>query len=136
MDLATLEEDFQFLDDWTDRYRYLIELGEKLPPLPAEAHTEENRVRGCMSQVWLKTEIEPGPPARISFVGDSDSAIVKGLVALLTAAYSNQTAEHIIDFDLRGAFERLGLENNISPNRRNGFFSMVEKIRRLASEHV
>lgn len=135
MDAAELEENLSLFDDWAERYQYIIDLGKKLAPLPDDARIEANKVRGCMSQVWLIHAVEPGSDgARITFLGDSDSAIVRGLIALLFALYSGQTARTILDTDLEGFFERIGLAQHLSPNRRNGFFSMVESIRRRATD--
>ena len=126
MDADELKEHMAFFDEWSDRYRYLIDLGKKLPPFPEEARDDQHKVRGCMSQVWLTHEEEDG---RLRFYGDSDAAIVKGLIAVLFAAYSGRTPEEILAFDLEGWFEELGLGPHLSPNRRNGFFSMVERIK-------
>ncbi|MBX6421447.1 MAG: SufE family protein [Nevskia sp.] len=132
MNLEQLAETFDLLGDWEERYRYLIELGRKLPPLPEAARTETNKVRGCMSQVWLVAETEPGPPLRLRLRGDSDAHLVKGLIAVLFALYDGRTPREILDTDLQGAFARLGLENHLTMNRRNGFYAMVERIRSLA----
>lgn len=127
-------ENFGLLDEWDDRYRYVIELGRELPPLPEAAHTEENKVRGCASQVWLRTHVEPdgaaGPVLR--FEGDSDAHIVRGLIAILFALYSGKTARDILSADALALFDRLGLRENLTPQRSNGLRSMVERIRRDA----
>jgi len=128
-----LAETFEMLGDWEERYRYLIELGRKLPPLPEDEHTEANKVRGCMSQVWLHSETVAGPPLTLRFLGDSDAHIVKGLIALLFAVVSERTPQQILDIDVGAVFARLGLENHITMNRRNGFYSMVERIKQLAA---
>lgn len=128
-----LVETFEFLGDWEERYRYLIELGRKLPPMPDEDHNEANKVRGCMSQVWLTAQVQPGPPKRLSFQGDSDAHIVKGLIALLLKICSGRTPQEILDTDVASVFTRLGLENHITMNRRNGFYAMVERIRQIAA---
>jgi len=135
MDIDELVETFEFLGDWEERYRYLIDLGRKLPPLPAEAHTEANKVRGCMSQVWFTHELKPGTPATLEFQGDSDAHIVKGLIALLFAVVSGKTPQQILDTDIGSVFTRLGLESHITMNRRNGFYSMVERIKAMAAAH-
>ena len=122
-------ETFDFLDDWEDRYRYVIELGRALPELPDDARTDANKVRGCASQVWLKTIPETTPPARLLFLGDSDAHIVRGLIAILLAIYSGQTAEAIIATDANAIFKQLGLSEHLTPQRSNGFASMVERIR-------
>jgi cysteine desulfuration protein SufE len=136
MNTDELIETFEFLGDWEERYRYLIELGRKLPPLPDEAHVDANKVRGCMSQVWLTHRVEPGSPPRLIFLGDSDAHIVKGLIALLFSLLSGKTPQQILDTDVSGVFERLGLESHISMNRRNGFYAMVERIRQTAQQYA
>ena len=132
MNVDELVENFAALGDWEERYRYLIELGRKLPPLPESDHVEANKVRGCMSQVWFTHRVNPGPPKTLEFQGDSDAHIVKGLIALLFKLYSDQTPQQILALDVKSVFERLGLESNITMNRRNGFYSMVERIKTLA----
>lgn len=134
MELDELAETFEFLGDWEERYRYLIELGRKLPPMPEADHTEENKVRGCMSQVWLTHRVNPGPPLTLQFQGDSDAHIVKGLIAVLLGLTSGKTPRQILDTDIASAFGRLGLESNISMNRRNGFYAMVERIKAMAAQ--
>lgn len=134
MNLDDLIENFELLGEWEERYRYLIDLGRKLPPLPDASHTEANKVRGCMSQVWLTHEIKPGPPLRLEFQGDSDAHLVKGLIALLFLICSGKTSAEILALDIESIFARLGLENHITMNRRNGFYSMVERIKAFARE--
>ena len=134
--IDALVEDFEFLGDWEERYRYLIELGRKLPPLPDADHTEANKVRGCMSQVWMTHTLHAGPPVTLEFHGDSDAHIVKGLIALLLKVCSGRTPQQILDTDIGSLFTRLGLENHITMNRRNGFYAMVERIRQLAAQHA
>ncbi len=124
--LEDLVENFALLDDWEDRYRYLIDLGKTLPPMDEALKTDENFVRGCTSKVWMAAEVKDG---RFHFLADSDAHIVRGLIALLMAAYQDQPVEKLPGIDVDGAFRRVGLHTHLSPNRRNGFFSMVEKIR-------
>ena len=133
MNLEELADTFEMLGDWEERYRYLIDLGRKLEPLTEAEHSEANKVRGCMSQVWLTAEQRPGTPPTLHFRGDSDAHIVKGLVAVLLMLFSDRTPREILDTDLHEAFTRLGLENNLTMNRRNGFYSMVERIRAIAA---
>ena len=124
-------DNFALLDDWDDRYRYVIELGRTLPPLAEAEHNEANKVRGCTSQVWLVTHVKPdgaGGPV-LSFEGDSDAHIVRGLVAILFAVYSGKSAREIIDTDAIAIFDKLGLRENLTPQRSNGLRSMVERIR-------
>jgi cysteine desulfuration protein SufE len=124
-------ENFELLDQWDDRYRYIIELGRTLPPLPEAARTETNKVRGCASQVWLLTHVKPdgaGGP-RLSFEGDSDAHIVKGLIAILFALYSGKRAQEILETDALALFDRIGLRTNLTPQRSNGLRAMVERVR-------
>jgi cysteine desulfuration protein SufE len=122
-------DNFELLDEWEDRYRYLIELGRLLEPFPDEARTAENKVQGCASQVWLTTTVDGG---RITFAGDSDAHIVKGLVAVLIALLSGRTAAEIVDADALAVFRNLGLEEHLTPQRSNGLRSMVERMRKEA----
>jgi cysteine desulfuration protein SufE len=129
-------ENFELLDQWDDRYRYVIELGRTLPPLAAEAHSETNKVRGCASQVWLVTHVKPDGAAgpTLSFEGDSDAHIVRGLVAILFALYSGKRAKEILETDPEALFGKLGLRENLTPQRSNGLRAMVERIRSDARE--
>ena len=124
-------ENFELLDQWDDRYRYVIELGRTLPPLAEAAHVEANKVRGCASQVWLITHVKPDGTAgpSLTFEGDSDAHIVRGLIAILFALYSGKPAKEILDADPEAVFTRLGLKENLTPQRSNGLRSMVERIR-------
>jgi cysteine desulfuration protein SufE len=133
MDFAELESNLLFFDDWADRYQYIIGLGTKLPPLDEQYRTDTYKVDGCLSQVWLHTEITgEGAERRLRFNADSDSSIVKGLFAVLRILFSDKTPDEILAVDLDRAFEQIGLEQHLSPNRRNGFFSMIEEMRRAA----
>ena len=126
-------ENFGFLEDWEDRYRYLIELGKNLPPLSDAEMTEEHRVRGCASQVWVVTDIDrSGVEPILIFRGQSDAHIVKGLVALTLALYSGRTPQEILSIDALDLFRRIGLSEHLTPQRSNGVRSMVERIRRDA----
>ena len=124
-------ENFELLDQWDDRYRYVIELGRTLAPLAEEAHSEANKVRGCASQVWLVTHVKPDGAAgpSLSFEGDSDAHIVRGLIAILFALYSGKPAKEILATDAAGAVRPLGLRENLTPQRSNGLRAMVERIR-------
>ncbi|KAB0679968.1 SufE family protein [Aureimonas leprariae] len=128
-DIAEIEADFELLDDWEDRYRYLIELGRELPPLPEAATSEANKVRGCVSQVWLVSETDSGAPPRLFFQGESDAHIVRGLVAIALALFSGHTAAEIVATDAEAAFARLGLQEHLTPQRSNGLKSMVNRIK-------
>lgn len=124
-------DNFALLDEWDDRYRYVIELGRELAPLPEAERTETNKVRGCTSQVWLVTHVQAdgaGGPV-LSFEGDSDAHIVRGLVAILFALYSGKAAKAILDIDAISVFDKLGLRENLTPQRSNGLRLMVERIR-------
>ena len=132
MTLENILADFQLLDDWEDRYRYLIELGRALPPLPEAARTEANKVRGCASQVWLATEVNgatAGAAPRLSFKGDSDAHIVKGLVALILALFDGKTASEILSTNAEHVFGKLQLAQHLSAQRANGVRAMVERIK-------
>ncbi|HEY3910214.1 MAG TPA: SufE family protein [Stellaceae bacterium] len=130
-DIDDIIDNFSVLDDWDDRYRYLIELGRELPPLAEAAHSDTNKVQGCASQVWLDTTVRPngaeGPT--LTFAGDSDAHIVRGLIAVLFAMYSGKTAKDILGRDAVKLFEELGLREHLTPQRSNGFRSMVDRIR-------
>ena len=122
---------FELLDQWDDRYRYVIELGRMLPEFPEAARTETNKVRGCASQVWLVTHVKPDGKAgpSLEFEGDSDAHIVRGLIAILLSLYSGKSAREILDTDALAAFDRMGLRENLTPQRSNGLRSMVERIK-------
>jgi cysteine desulfuration protein SufE len=130
-DIEEIIDNFTVLDDWDDRYRYLIELGRELPPLPEAAHSDANKVQGCASQVWLDTRVRRDGAAGpiLTFAGDSDAHIVRGLIAILFAIFSGQSARHILETDALALFERMGLREHLTPQRSNGFRSMVERIR-------
>ena len=124
-------DDFELLDNWDDRYRYVIELGRKLPELPAAHHIDANKVQGCASQVWLTSERKGDT---LEFQGDSDAHIVKGLIAILFALYSGENAKTILETDANAVFNNLGLGEHLTPQRSNGFRSMVERMKRDAKE--
>lgn len=124
---------FEFLDDWDERYRYLIELGRLMDPLPESKQTDANKVQGCASQVWLETWIDRRDAKQVfGLQGESDAHIVRGLVALLTALYSGKTPDEVLATDALGLFKDLGLAEHLTPQRSNGVRSMVERIRRDA----
>ncbi|MUZ71271.1 cysteine desulfuration protein SufE [Agrobacterium vitis] len=129
-------DDFAYLDDWEDRYRYVIELGKALPDLPEEQRIAENKVKGCASQVWLVTKAGEGPDPILTFEGDSDAHIVKGLVAIVLSAYSGKTASDVAGFNALDLFGKLGLIEHLSAQRANGLRSMVERIRSEAVARV
>ena len=138
MSIDEIIENFALLDEWDERYRYLIELGRELPPLPEAERTSVNKVQGCASQVWLATSVKPNGAAGpvLTFVGDSDAHIVRGLIAVLFALFSGKPAKEILSTDAIALFERLGLREHLTPQRSNGFRSMVERIRRDAQAAV
>jgi len=131
--IAEIRSDFELLDEWEDRYRYVIELGRALPPFDDALRTDANKVRGCASQVWLATEVVPPADGtsspRLRFRGDSDAHIVRGLIAILFSIYQDKTPEEILAIDARRVLADLGLQEHLTPQRSNGFASMVERIR-------
>jgi len=130
MSLEKLLADFDLFDDWEDRYKYIIELGNTLEPLSATEHCDDNKVPGCVSQVWLVTEKQSDT---LRFRGDSDAHIVRGLVAILLDLYSGRPPADILAFDARAAFEQMGLGEHLTPQRSNGFYAMVQRIRNDAT---
>jgi len=130
MTIDDILENFSFLDDWEDRYRYVIELGKELEPLAEAGHTPENKVRGCASQVWLSTSIDPASePPRLFFVGDSDAHIVRGLVAIVIALFSGKTAQEILATDAEAVFDSIGLREHLTAQRSNGLRALVDRIK-------
>jgi cysteine desulfuration protein SufE len=130
LELEQLADEFELLGDWEERYRHLIDLGRGLDPLQDAERGDANKVRGCASQVWLVTE--PLADHEIRLRGDSDSSLVRGLIAVLIRLYSQRKASEILSFDVKAAFERLGFSSAISAQRSNGFFAMVQRVRRDA----
>jgi cysteine desulfuration protein SufE len=135
--LSEIRADFDLLDEWEDRYRYVIELGRTLKPLPDELRTEENKVRGCASQVWLARSItsrdDCGSP-QLTFEADSDAHIVRGLIAILFAIYNGKKADEVLAIDPEPIFGELGLKEHLTRQRSNGLASMVARIRSDATE--
>lgn len=137
LSIDDLAENFSLFDDWEDRYRYIIDLGRKMPPLPDADKVQANKVEGCMSQVWLTHAVEAeGPEPRLMFFADSDAHIVKGLLAVLLILFSGKTAQDILAIDADAELARLELDQHISPNRRNGVTSVVRTIRALAAQSI
>ncbi|MGB1108547.1 MAG: SufE family protein [Parvibaculales bacterium] len=130
MSLETLMDDFALFDDWEERYRYIIELGNGLKPLSEAEHNDTNKVQGCVSQVWLVNDRDG---ERLSFRGDSDAHIVRGLVAILLDLYDGKSAQEIAAYDAESAFQQLGLGEHLTPQRSNGFYAMVQRIRNDAA---
>lgn len=129
--LQDLKENFALFDDWEERYKYLIDLGRNLPPMAETLKTEETLVQGCTSRVWMICETDG--QGQYHFTADSDAHIVKGLIAILLSAYQDKKAAEIANVDIDGFFAEVGLDQHLSPNRRNGFFAMVERVRALSA---
>lgn len=130
MNLPTIDDlidNFSFIDDWEERYKYIIDLGRHLPPMDDAVKTNETIVRGCTSRVWMIADKDD--QGRFQVVADSDAHIVKGLIAILLSAYNGKTANDIANMDIEEKFRQLGLDQHLSPNRRNGFFAMVERVK-------
>jgi cysteine desulfuration protein SufE len=134
MSIEDIRADFELLDDWEDKFRYVMELGRALPPLPDALRNDANKVRGCASQVWVATHVDKsGQVARLTFDGDSDSQLVRGLVAVLFQVYQGKTAREVLDTDAHALLQGLGLEQSLTPQRSNGLASMVTRIREDAT---
>ena len=131
--LTELEDEFALLPDWEERFRYVIELARELAPLSEAEHSDENKVRGCASQVWLVSERDPGDASHLRFRGDSDALLVKGLIAILLRLYNDARPADILAFDIKDALERLELSQALSPQRSNGLASMIDRIRKEAA---
>ena len=131
-----IRESFELLDDWDDRYRYVIELGRTLEPMPEAEHSAANKVQGCVSQVWLSRKVERNDAgeALLKYHGDSDAHIVRGLVAILLTLYSGRTPQQILATDAISVFDEFGFREHLTPQRSNGLRSMVERIRTDARE--
>lgn len=137
LSIDELADNFSLFDDWEDRYRYIIDLGKKMEPLPEAAKVQANKVEGCMSQVWLVHEVRPAPAGGgepvLVFRADSDAHIVRGLLAVLLILFSGKTPSQILAIDADAELARLDLDQHISPNRRNGVASVVRTIRGMAA---
>jgi cysteine desulfuration protein SufE len=136
MTIDEIRENFELLDDWDDRYRYVIELGRTLEPMPEVEHSAANKVQGCVSQVWLSRRIERSEAgeALLKYRGDSDAHIVRGLVAILLTLYSGHTPQQILATDAIAIFDEFGFREHLTPQRSNGLRAMVERIRADARE--
>ncbi len=135
MTIDEIRENFDLLEEWDDRYRYVIELGRTLDPLPEEAHSAANKVQGCVSQVWLEKRIDRSQSEpRINYRGDSDAHIVRGLVAIVLTLFSGRTPKEILAIDALAVFEEFGFREHLTPQRSNGLRSMVERIKTDARE--
>lgn len=135
MTLDDILENFEFLDEWEDKYRYVIELGRGMPEFPDKMRTDTYKIKGCVSQVWLVKHVDAsaGEPV-LSYEGDSDAHIVKGLVALVLAAFSGRKASQIVAFDTDAMFDRIGLREHLTPQRSNGLSAMVRRIKQDAQD--
>lgn len=142
-----LVDDFELFEDWEERYRYIVDLGKNLPAMPEEEKNDATKVKGCLSQVWITCKVDTsgvdtsgvdtsGKPAVLNFRADSDAFIVKGLIAILLELYSGRQAKEILELDAHDALSRLGLSSHLSPNRRNGFVAMVDRIKSEAAARV
>lgn len=129
-----LVDDFTFLDTWEDRYGYLLELGRDLQPLEETERNDQTHVKGCVSQVWLVTE--PGPGGNLAFRGDSDSLIVRGLIAILLVLYSGRSPEEILETDPQPILKKIGLDQHLTPQRANGLAAMIQRIKAEAAAAV
>ena len=134
MTLDEIVDTFEFLGDWEERYRFIIELGAKLAPMDPAAKNESNLVEGCVSNVWLVSQSNGSTPPALTFKADSDAFIVRGLAYLLLAVFSGKTPAEILAVDTHELFQRLGLDAHLSPSRANGLHAMVERIRSIARE--
>lgn len=132
--LDSIIDDFAFLDDWEDRYRYVIELGRALPEFPDAARTPDNKVNGCVSQVWVTSDTGDGSDPVLTFHGDSDAHIVRGLVAIMVIALSGRTSSEIRTFDAEALLAQLGLDDHLSPQRANGLRAMIARMRADAEQ--
>lgn len=132
--IQELSEEFALLPDWEERIAYVVELGRQLEPLRDDERTEENRVRGCASQVWLVSERRPKAPENLYFRGESDAHLVRGEIAMLLRVFSGRTAKEILSVDPRALFERLGLKDALTQQRSNGLFSMISRIQAEARQ--
>lgn len=133
MDLQTILDDFAALEPGEERYRYLIDLGKDLPGLAEADKTEEHRVHGCLSRVWVVAEPTPDTPPRIHLRADSDAFVVRGLIAVVLAIYDGRTPAEVLATDATAVFAELGLDQHLSMGRRNGLHSMVQRVRALAA---
>jgi len=136
MTIDDIRQNFELLDEWDDRYRYVIELGRTLAPMPDAEHSAANKVQGCASQVWLSRKVDNGKPGEpvLHFIGDSDAHIVRGLIAILLALYDGKTAREILAADAIAVFDELGFAEHLTPQRSNGLRAMVERVRTDARE--
>jgi cysteine desulfuration protein SufE len=136
MKIDSFIENFEFLEDWEERYNYIVDLGSRLPEMPAEAKNNETLVHGCVSNVWVTGRPYKDDPNRLEFEADSDTPIVKGLVAILVMLFTGKTSQEVLDIDVDALFSRLHLDEHLSPNRHVGVYAMVEKIKGIAKQYT
>jgi cysteine desulfuration protein SufE len=138
MTIDEIRDNFELLEEWDDRYRYVIELGRMLEPMPEAEHSAENKVNGCTSQVWLSRRIDRNVDGEVvlHYLGDSDAHIVRGLIAILLTLYGNNTPQQILATDALAVFDELGFREHLTPQRSNGLRAMVERIRNDARENL
>jgi cysteine desulfuration protein SufE len=136
MTIDEIRDNFALLDDWDDRYRYVIELGRTLDPMPEAEHSQANKVQGCASQVWLSRQLgrNGADEPQLDYLGDSDAHIVRGLIAILLTLYSGRTPREVLATDALAVFDELGFREHLTPQRSNGLRAMVERIRSDARE--
>jgi cysteine desulfuration protein SufE len=136
MTIDEIRDNFALLDDWDDRYRYVIELGRTLDPMPEAEHSQANKVQGCASQVWLSRQLgrNGADEPQLDYLGDSDAHIVRGLIAILLTLYSGRTPREVLATDALAVFDELGFREHLTPQRSNGLRAMVERIRCDARE--
>jgi len=134
MNIHELIEEFDDLGDWADQCEVLIDMGRELPDMSGELKTEENRVHGCQSNVWMVAKLSDDDPPKIELTADSDAMIVRGLLTVILMVYSGRTPQEILDTDIRGIFSRLGLDRHLSTARKNGLLGMVNRVRSIAAE--
>jgi len=136
MTIDEIRDNFELLDDWDDRYRYVIELGRTLAPMPEAEHSAANKVNGCASQVWLSRQLgrNAANEPQLDYLGDSDAHIVRGLIAILLTLYAGRTPREILATDALAVFDELGFREHLTPQRSNGLRAMVERIRSDARE--
>lgn len=138
MTIDEIRDNFELLEDWDDRYRYVIELGRTLEPMPEAEHSAQNKVNGCTSQVWLSRRIDRDSDGQtvLHYLGDSDAHIVRGLIAILLTLYNQHTPQQILATDALSVFDELGFREHLTPQRSNGLRAMVERIRNDARENL
>ncbi|HEY3678423.1 MAG TPA: SufE family protein [Bradyrhizobium sp.] len=136
MTIDEIRDNFALLEEWDDRYRYVIELGRTLDPMPEAEHSSANKVQGCVSQVWLSKQLDRSDSGKplLKYLGDSDAHIVRGLIAILLTLYSGQSPQQILGTDAIAVFDEFGFRDHLTPQRSNGLRAMVERIRSDARE--